>query len=648
MATIIDALVMTLGLDTRDFTKNEKGASEQLDKFKKQSNSVAKDVANGGKAMAEGFKTIRNELIGLFAVLTAGRGLKNFITEGVTGMAELGRKAQDFGMTAKELDSWGAAAESVGGSAAEMQSSIQNLASGIEEFKLTHQGAIMPVFRRLGIAVNEDGGKLRSYSAILTDIADRFSKMSRQDALAFGHMLGLDDHTIYLLEQGAQGLSKLRAEMEKNSGVTDKGVEEAQRIQAAWAGFHRQVKGLSDTLFMALEPAMRPIIKTMTDWISKNHSLISSKVMEWAKKFAAWLPGFVRELSNLATKIQDIVQAMGGWKTVGIAVGGIMALKILAPVLSLAGGLTRLIPLIASTTAGLTSMAVAGAAVFGWKVGSMISNQIEGTKAGDWVGRGLAQTAAALGSDEAKKAVIRDNWSRMSADERKRRIAAYQALTPSERAIYDQAAPEAASLMKAASGMPKGRPLPRGVRNRNPGNLNYVGQAGAHLESGPNARFAAFDTQEEGIAALIDQLGKYAARGNDTIAGIVNKYAPAADNNNVSAYIASLTKATGKKANEHLDLSDLGTLIPLVQGIVRHEGNGNLSADDIMRGIRVGAQQRLASRGGASRVSTSTAETHIGTVQVVTQATDAKGIARDMGRELRRNVLVAGANGGAA
>jgi hypothetical protein len=63
----------------------------------------------------------------------------------------------------------------------------------------------------------------------------------------------------------------------------------------------------------------------------------------------------------------------------------------------------------------------------------------------------------------------------------------------------------------------------------------------------------------------------------------------------------------------------------------------------IMRGIS--ADNRVAQRGGSSS-STSTSETKIGSIVVHTQATDAKGIVRDMRHELSQNVLIASANMG--
>ncbi len=44
MATVIDALVMTLGLDTRDYDRGQKTVDAGLDKTKKHADAVAKEL----------------------------------------------------------------------------------------------------------------------------------------------------------------------------------------------------------------------------------------------------------------------------------------------------------------------------------------------------------------------------------------------------------------------------------------------------------------------------------------------------------------------------------------------------------------------------------------------------------------------------
>ena len=111
-------------------------------------------------------------------------------------------------------------------------------------------------------------------------------------------------------------------------------------------------------------------------------------------------------------------------------------------------------------------------------------------------------------------------------------------------------------------------PLPLGLRLNNPGNLRFAGQAGATLGTNGFARFA---SPNAGLAAMARQLTLYGSRGIDTISGIVNKYAPAGDHNNVPAYIAAISKSLGMGANEHLNLANKPLLARLMGAMILHE-----------------------------------------------------------------------------
>ncbi|EBE6030700.1 lytic transglycosylase domain-containing protein [Salmonella enterica] len=130
--------------------------------------------------------------------------------------------------------------------------------------------------------------------------------------------------------------------------------------------------------------------------------------------------------------------------------------------------------------------------------------------------------------------------------------------------------------------------LSRGIRNNNPGNLNFAGQKGATLESGPNARFASFPTMLEGVAALDRQVMLYLKRGKNTIDQIIDIYAPSSDGNNTSSYKSYLSQYTGLGVKEKIDASNFEVMKKLIQGIINHENGAAASAvsgDDVMRAL---------------------------------------------------------------
>lgn len=113
-----------------------------------------------------------------------------------------------------------------------------------------------------------------------------------------------------------------------------------------------------------------------------------------------------------------------------------------------------------------------------------------------------------------------------------------------------------------------GKGAPIGMLLNNPVNLKFAGQAGATL--GPGG-FAQFPSMQLGLNAAARQLELYASRGIDTVAGIVSTFAPAADRNNVPAYIQAIDKDMGVTQYQHLNLHDPKVLAELIRAIIRHE-----------------------------------------------------------------------------
>ncbi|MGZ5000566.1 MAG: hypothetical protein ACXV7F_09715 [Methylomonas sp.] len=115
---------------------------------------------------------------------------------------------------------------------------------------------------------------------------------------------------------------------------------------------------------------------------------------------------------------------------------------------------------------------------------------------------------------------------------------------------------------------------PRGIRNNNPGNLNYAGQSGATKESGPGGRFAVFASAEEGLEALSKQLHRWANNGVDSIEKIISKYAPAIEND-TKAYMQTIAKRMGVSTIDHLDLNDPTTMAKMMNNIIHYENGAN-------------------------------------------------------------------------
>lgn len=123
--------------------------------------------------------------------------------------------------------------------------------------------------------------------------------------------------------------------------------------------------------------------------------------------------------------------------------------------------------------------------------------------------------------------------------------------------------------------------IPRGLRNNNPGNINFANQTGAVLEpvspTVPHPRFAKFDTMDDGIRALIFQLQLYFDRGINTVTDIISKWAPPTENFTQN-YIASVASSLGVSSTTVLEPTN-DILADLVMAISCMENGHDLPFD---------------------------------------------------------------------
>lgn len=591
MPNIIDSLIVTLGLDSSGFKKGQTDVKKGLKDTKDSADQTAKEMEAAGKRAASFFGSIRTELLALVGVTLSAQGIKTFITGMTSNLQQLAVSSKSLDMSSKSLDGWQRAAEAAGSSAQKITGTLGAFQDTLTKIR-TGGAQDDPLFGALasfGAATGANFDYQNDNSeAIMRKIAQNWGKLNKDAQRRFGSMFGFDNAT-----QQAMGSGNLVQDADrftKMSHATDEATRKAQEFNRRLAEMKQNFSAASQVLYEALIPYVEkliPLIEKFGIWISTHG------------------PEIQRFFSDSATEVSKVVDAVGGWQNaleiLAAFVVGSWAVKMLSGVARVRGGFGPLLAAIATVSA--------------WdKIGEA---QEDAKKSGKGVGQYLVDkmnsnngsSSGLLGSADALLKKAYGWWDGISS-------------TNGATNSYDAYGTK-----------------PRGIRNNNPGNLNFAGQSGATKEGGENGRFAVFGSMQEGVAALYKQLQLYFKRGANTLSSIVNKYAPAGDNNNVGAYISALSSATGKGANEALDPNDTGTIARLMKGIVDHEnGKGYISSSDIMGGIRLGAG--VTSMNGSPSPSGSGPQIHIGEVNMTTSATNANALGQDIMRNVQRNRLV--------
>lgn len=128
---------------------------------------------------------------------------------------------------------------------------------------------------------------------------------------------------------------------------------------------------------------------------------------------------------------------------------------------------------------------------------------------------------------------------------------------------------------------------PLSIRLNNPGAIakSAFRWDGASAEQ-PPGRFIAFDTPEDGIRAMARNLDAYGSKyGINTIAGIINRWAPPSEND-TREYAATVAKALGVDPNQPLDLGNPRVKAKLMTAMARVEaGRDHYTEDQMLNAI---------------------------------------------------------------
>ncbi|HAU9490159.1 TPA: lytic transglycosylase domain-containing protein [Escherichia coli] len=317
------------------------------------------------------------------------------------------------------------------------------------------------------------------------------------------------------------------------------------------SGFQGAMAGNADALIRISDGTTNAALNFMN---GENFKRILTDVETGLDKLGKYIngPDFNNDLNNFAENVAKVVKALSGFVGFAVEHPWLFGAAVLA-------GPSR-VGAVAATTTGVAARVVGGSLLV--------------ATAGTVAGLAIPTNDTPTTSEEMKGLEGRFNFDYFNE------VQEWQKNNPGK--VWP------GGLQGFSNQVNRSAYLSRGIRNNNPGNLNFAGQKGATLESGPNARFASFPTMLEGIAALDRQVMLYLKRGKNTIDQIIDIYAPSSDGNNTSSYKSYLSQYTGLGVKEKIDGSNFEIMRKLIQGIINHE-NGDaaraVSGDDVMRAL---------------------------------------------------------------
>ena len=203
----IEVVLNAIGFkkDSDEIEKKTEKLEKGLEKTEKQSGKTSKSIANFTTGLGKAVKGVA----GFAAVIAAGTGLLKLADEARKANDELNFLSKNLGMSSGEVKAWQGAAAAMGGSAQGMAGDMKGLNSSMNDFAMTGESSMLPMFNTLGVSMVDAQGKVRGTNDVMLDLADSMSKMDREQAFLMGQKLGFDEGTINTLLQGRDAMQEM-------------------------------------------------------------------------------------------------------------------------------------------------------------------------------------------------------------------------------------------------------------------------------------------------------------------------------------------------------------------------------------------------------------------------------------------------------
>ena len=295
MATIIDALLVTLSLDSKGFKQGSADAEKSLKQTSEASNKAAKEIEANGRKAAQFFGAIKVEALSLLAIFTAGMGLTEFASKTIASAQQLQNLSSNLQQSASEVKAWEGVFTRAGGSAQDATALFSRAADEIGKLK-SGQG-VGQALQAIGMSGGNLSEAMKCPREMVMEEARVLEKLNAIDPLlarSRAQMMGLSDAQFSVMKQGPAALEAQVAAQEKLNGLNDAQIKKLAQVQAMWQDFKTGLEGVATSIIGDLAP----VLEAVSTWAAKHGPAIGAAIIAiGAAIVAAMTPAAVATLA---------------------------------------------------------------------------------------------------------------------------------------------------------------------------------------------------------------------------------------------------------------------------------------------------------------------------------------------------------------
>ncbi len=320
MATIIDELMITLGIDGKEA---KKGMQDVTNSIKGSMQNITSTLQGGFASVSKIFTGFGAAIMGAFSVGSAFSTWKE-------QAAELGGVSKRLKMSIEDVQGWTGAIGKFGGSAQDFEGTLRGLNGQLARMATIGKSRAGTLLQSLGIDAGEVG-RQRNALAVLEDLAGVMEQMAPDEARGIGAALGLDPSTIMLLQQGRDGMKDLIRQKKEDAVYTQEDADAVKAYSVEMGKLKKGFMGIMGVLFRAIMPAFTMVTKYIgqfVNYLRKHQTAIKAFfAMVSALVLGMLLPAFltffrtllanpmtwvILALVALAAVIEDLIVWMEG------------------------------------------------------------------------------------------------------------------------------------------------------------------------------------------------------------------------------------------------------------------------------------------------------------------------------------------------
>ena len=279
--TIIDSLIVTLGLDPKNFSKGSQKYTEDLRKMEKQSEKTNKQLSHDTGKTDEAITKLTNKTLGLVTSFLSVGAITAFAQQITKLDAATSRAAKNTGTTTEDLTVVGGMMHQLGGETGQAAQDMAMFSNAIANINLS--GSVSPAitfFRNLGVEIDDvTHTKAKPLLQILKETrkAIQDNKMTAPNAQALGRAAGVSESFMNLALLNEHDFAKMEDEQRKLFILKGPQGENAQARQTEFAKLESAIRQYGTNEVDNMTPALLAISGGVTKIVQWLDSYIHKK-----------------------------------------------------------------------------------------------------------------------------------------------------------------------------------------------------------------------------------------------------------------------------------------------------------------------------------------------------------------------------------